>query len=47
MKVDLAVERMKLYSNIKPVLTDAQRTRFSEMELHFDGLGLIARIGTD
>jgi Spy/CpxP family protein refolding chaperone len=46
---DLAVERMKLYSKIKPVLTDAQRAKISELEQNFDGTAdsLMARIGDD
>lgn len=48
-EANLAVERMKLYSNIKPVLTDAQRAKLAQLEANFDGLAdsLIARIGTD
>ena len=48
-EADLAVERMKLYGKIRPVLTDAQRAKISELEQSFDGLAdsLIARIGSD
>lgn len=46
---DLAVERMKLYGKIRPVLTDAQRAKIGALEQNFDGLAdsLIARIGDD
>jgi Spy/CpxP family protein refolding chaperone len=48
-EADLAVERMKLFAKIKPVLTDVQRAKISEIEQGFDGLAdsLIARIGND
>ena len=48
-EADLAVERMKLYGKIRPVLTDAQRAKISALEQNFDGLAdsLIARIGND
>jgi Spy/CpxP family protein refolding chaperone len=48
-EADMAVERMKLYAKIRPVLTDAQRAKISELEQQADGLAesLIARAGDD
>ena len=44
---DLAVERMKIYGKIAPILTDEQRQQISEFEQRADDFvdGLIARIG--
>ena len=33
---DLAVERMKIYAKIAPVLTDAQRAKITELETRLD-----------
>ena len=46
-EADLAVERMKLYVKIAPILTDAQRRQISEFEQRVDSLAdnAIARIG--
>ena len=44
---DLAVERMKIYGKIAPILTDEQRRQIAEFEQRADNLvdGAIARIG--
>ena len=46
-EADLAVERMKLYGKIAPVLTDEQRQKISEFAQRADDFAdsLIARIG--
>ncbi len=47
-EADLAVERMKLYGKIAPILTEAQRQQLSEMQQRADALAdhVIARIGS-
>jgi len=35
-EADLAVERMKLYGKIAPILTDAQRQQLADMQDHAD-----------
>ena len=47
-EADLAVERMKLYGKIAPILTEAQRQQLSEMQQRADALvdHVIARIGS-
>ncbi len=47
-EADLAVERMKLYGKIAPILTDEQRQKLSTMEQHMDEFvdNVIARIGS-
>jgi len=47
-EADLAVERMKLYGKIAPILTDAQRQQFAELQQHADEAidGSIARYGS-
>jgi Spy/CpxP family protein refolding chaperone len=44
---DLAVERLKLYDKINPILTDEQRAKAAEMEKGLDEFvdGAISRIG--
>jgi len=44
---DLAVERMKIYGKIAPILTDEQRQQLSDFEQRADNLadGLLARFG--
>lgn len=46
-EADLAVERMKLYGKIEPILTDEQRMKIAAFEERTDGLvdEAIARIG--
>ena len=46
-EADLAVERMKLYGKIAPVLTDAQRRQIADFEQRADGVmeNIIGRIG--
>ncbi len=46
-EADLAVERMKLYGRIAPMLTDEQRRKIAELEQRIDDLvgGAIARLG--
>jgi Spy/CpxP family protein refolding chaperone len=46
-EADFAVERMKLYGKIAPVLTDEQRQKISEFTQRADDFadGVIARIG--
>jgi Spy/CpxP family protein refolding chaperone len=46
-EADLAVERMKLYGKIAPILTDEQRRQISDLENRFDSQvgGAIARLG--
>ncbi|HTB85957.1 MAG TPA: Spy/CpxP family protein refolding chaperone [Candidatus Sulfotelmatobacter sp.] len=48
-EADLAVERMKIYAKIAPVLTDAQRKELADMQANADEFAdnLIARIGSD
>jgi Spy/CpxP family protein refolding chaperone len=45
---DLAVERMKIYAKIAPILTDAQRKQLADMQANADEFAdnLIARIGS-
>lgn len=45
---DLAVERMKIYAKIAPILTDEQRQQISDMEQRADEAGdnAIAHIGS-
>jgi len=47
-EADLAVERMKIYAKIAPVLTDAQRKQLADMQASADEFAdnLIARIGS-
>ena len=47
-EADLAVERMKLYGKIAPVLTDEQRQKIAEFEQQADEFAdkVIARIGS-
>ena len=47
-EADLAVERMKLYGKIAPILTDAQRQQLADLQQHADDLvdGVIARVGS-
>jgi Spy/CpxP family protein refolding chaperone len=47
-EADLAVERMKIYAKIAPVLTDAQRKELADMQASADEFAdnLIARIGS-
>jgi len=47
-EADLAVERMKLYGKIAPVLTDEQRQKITELEQRVDDFAdkVIARIGS-
>lgn len=46
-EADLAVERMKLYGRIAPVLTDEQRQQIADYELRADEFAdnIIARLG--
>jgi len=46
-EADLAVERMKLYGKIAPILTDEQRRQIAALEERFDSFAdnAIARIG--
>jgi Spy/CpxP family protein refolding chaperone len=46
-EADLAVERLKLYGKISPILTDEQRAQAAEMEKRLDEFvdGVISRIG--
>jgi Spy/CpxP family protein refolding chaperone len=45
-EADLAVERMKLYGKIAPILTDEQRRKIADFEQRFDNVvgGAIARM---
>ena len=45
-EADLAVERMKLYGKIAPILTDQQRRKIADFEPRFDNVvgGAIARL---
>jgi protein CpxP len=45
-EADLAVERMKLYGKIAPILTDQQRRKIADFEQRFDNVvgGAIARM---
>jgi protein CpxP len=45
-EADLAVERMKLYGKIAPILTDEQRQKIADFEQRFDSVvgGAIARM---
>lgn len=47
-EADLAVERLKLYGKIAPILTDAQRQKAAEMQQRADDFvdGVIERIGS-
>jgi Spy/CpxP family protein refolding chaperone len=47
-EADLAVERMKLYGKIAPILTEAQRQQLAELQQRADGFvdAVIARIGS-
>jgi Spy/CpxP family protein refolding chaperone len=47
-EADLAVERMKLYAKIAPILTDAQRQQLAELEQRADEFvdNVITRIGS-
>ncbi|MFZ0829122.1 MAG: Spy/CpxP family protein refolding chaperone [Verrucomicrobiia bacterium] len=46
-EADFAVERMKLYGKIAPILTDEQRRKIADFEQRLDSLvgGAIARLG--
>ncbi len=46
-EADLAVERMKIYGKIAPILTDEQRRQIADFEQRADGFvgGVIARAG--
>jgi protein CpxP len=46
-EADLAVERMKLFAKLSPILTGEQRAKMSELESRMDGLrdALLARVG--
>ena len=46
-EADLAVERMKIFARIAPILTDEQRQRLSELEQRADDFAnrAIARVG--
>ena len=46
-EADLAVERMKIFAKIAPVLTEEQRAKISEMESRMDDFAetVIARVG--
>jgi Spy/CpxP family protein refolding chaperone len=46
-EADLAVERMKIFAKLSPILTEEQRTKISEFESRMDGLAdaVIARVG--
>jgi Spy/CpxP family protein refolding chaperone len=47
-EADLAVERMKLYGKIAPILTDAQQQQLTTVEQTVDGFvdNVIARVGS-
>ena len=47
-EADLAVERMKLYGKISPILTEAQRRRLAEMQQRADEFAdnVIMRLGS-
>jgi Spy/CpxP family protein refolding chaperone len=47
-EADLAVERMKLFSKISPILTDEQRQKAADLQAHADEFidGAIARMGS-
>jgi Spy/CpxP family protein refolding chaperone len=47
-EADLAVERMKLYGKIAPILTDAQRQQLADLQQRADDFvdNVIARIGS-
>ena len=47
-EADLAVERMKIYAKIAPVLTDAQRKQLADLQAGVDEFAdnVIARIGS-
>lgn len=47
-EADLAVERMKLYGKIAPILTDGQRQQLADLQQHADEFvdNAIARIGS-
>ena len=47
-EADLAVERMKLYARIAPILTEAQRQQLSGIQQSADELAdsLIERVGS-
>ena len=47
-EADLAVERMKLYGKIAPILSDAQRQQLSDMQQQADEFvdNVIARVGS-
>jgi Spy/CpxP family protein refolding chaperone len=46
-EADLAVERMKLFAKLSPILTEEQRAKISEWEARMDGLreAMLARVG--
>ena len=47
-EADMAVERMKLFGKIAPILTDAQRRRFAYLQQHADEFvdNVITRLGS-
>ena len=47
-EADLAVERLKLYGKIAPILTDAQKQQFAELQARADDFvdNVIARLGS-
>jgi Spy/CpxP family protein refolding chaperone len=47
-EADLAVERMKLYGKIAPILTDAQRQQLADLQQRADDFvdNVVARIGS-
>ena len=46
-EADLAVERMKIFAKLSPILTEEQRAKISEMESRMDDFAdmVIARVG--
>ncbi len=46
-EADLAVERLKLFAKLSPILTEEQRAKFSELESRMDGFkaAMVARVG--
>jgi Spy/CpxP family protein refolding chaperone len=48
-EADMAVERMKLFAQISPILTQAQKDKLAEMEQHLDEFvdSAIARAGQE
>jgi Spy/CpxP family protein refolding chaperone len=46
-EADLAVERMKIFAKLSPILTEEQRAKISELESRVDGFAeaMLARVG--